>query len=66
MPASTEHETLYHHAENAINAVHGDDSVSQHETVRSLRALAEHATMLADTVEGELEDDEVSPDDEEE
>lgn len=52
----TNHEKLVEAAEEAINAVHGDTSVEQRQTVESLSELVSHAENLQSIVEQEIAD----------
>lgn len=48
------HDNIVQRAYRAIQAVFGDTSVSQEETLKSLRYLTDETELLIETIEGDL------------
>lgn len=55
MAENTAHDALVEEATEAIQAVHGDTSVSQQETINSLRTLMGECEMLIQAVESDMQ-----------
>lgn len=54
--SNAKHDMLKDNAKNAINALHGDTTVSQEQTLESLEEIREDLTVMIDTLKQELGD----------